>query len=113
MSDDPVTIIAERSATLGVIRGHHHAACEILAALDDAGLHVVRSPTHDFAQASATLAKPTVEWREWDGKGTPPTGPVHVRFRDGVTSAIIAEDYRWGWSKVARGRHDIVAWRPL
>lgn len=53
MIDDPVMIIAERSAAMGEIRGHHHAACEILAALNDAGFHVVR---HDFASASAGVA---------------------------------------------------------
>lgn len=106
MSNDPVTIIAERSATLGVIRGHHHAACEILAALNDAGFHVVRSPAHDFAQASATLAR---EWQKWDGEGTPPTGPVYVRFSSGFEMAQVAESLEWGHGT---GAATIIAWRP-
>jgi hypothetical protein len=110
MSDDPVTIIAERSAAMGVIRGHHHAACEILAALNDAGFHVVRSPAHDFAQASATLSEPTVEWRNWDGTEKYPTGLVRVIMRGGAISNIVdASSLRWNRLGTPK---DIVKWRP-
>ena len=104
MSNDPVTIIAERLASVENVRGHHHAACEILAALNDAGFHVVR---HDFASASAGVA-PGEGWQKWD-RGKPPIGNVEVQLRTVRREIGAAFHFRWqtdgsGW--------DIVAWRP-
>lgn len=114
---DPTTIIADRLASLDDARGHHHIACELLAALQEAGYEVVKVPT--FAEISQKLAEEwsapgqTVEWREWYGNGTPPTGPVYVRFRSGSEMAEVAERLEWQHGNFpGRSDGDIVAWRP-
>lgn len=67
---DPTTIIADRLASLDDARGHHHIACELLAALQEAGWELTHVPsaldiTDAFARASANLA------REWSAEGLP------------------------------------------
>lgn len=61
MSHDPTTIIAARLASLDNARGHHHLACELLAALQEEGYEVIKVPT--FAEISQKLAQ------EWAAEG--------------------------------------------
>lgn len=113
---DPTTIIADRLASLDDARGHHHIACELLAALQEVGYEVVKVPT--FAEISQKLAEEwsaegmpelTVEWRKWSGAGTPPVGAVDVLYRAGPIETGDASAFRWNRLGT---RGDIIAWRP-
>lgn len=60
---DPTTIIADRLASLDDARGHHHIACELLAALEAEGWELTHVPS--AADISDALLSPfdVVAWR--------------------------------------------------
>jgi hypothetical protein len=51
-------------------------------------------------------------WRDWDGKGTPPTGRVDVLLRGDFERYYTEDASHWNWDVVLGRNYDIVAWRP-